>query len=164
MSKNNSLICKTCGKRTLHTKGSINHILHLLLSIITGGLWIIVWVIIAIFFSDDTWRCTICGKSASFSNCGIAGNVLRSFEQNKLERNKCPYCAELIKPEAIVCRYCGTSLKNKYIVTGLDKEGMERTLVLDADSTKEAAHIARDQGLKPFDIQLKKWDKWGKFI
>jgi hypothetical protein len=52
--------CPTHGSVLAERPGT-NHILHLLLSLITGGLWIIVWVGIAVKFGG--WKCPICGSA-----------------------------------------------------------------------------------------------------
>jgi len=54
---------------------------------------------------------------------------IRALEQSQLDSGlvKCPYCAEMIKPEAIKCKHCGSDVK-------------------------EAIEVARLKNFKPSDI------------
>ena len=42
------LHCRYCDEETAHyeQREPVNHILHLLLSLFTGGLWVIVWILV----------------------------------------------------------------------------------------------------------------------
>ncbi len=53
--------CKGCQKQVVVFRKGTNHILHLLMTIITGGLWLFLWLGLTIKFCG--WRCTQCGSS-----------------------------------------------------------------------------------------------------
>jgi len=52
--------CDHCNEYVLAVRKGTNHILHLLLSIITGGIWIIVWIPVSMKMGG--WRCSKCGS------------------------------------------------------------------------------------------------------
>ena len=54
------LKCKTCGRPTPHLVDRPNHILHLLLSVVTAGLWLIVWLFVGA--GEKKATCTVCGS------------------------------------------------------------------------------------------------------
>lgn len=53
--------CKTCGKQTMHLQPSTSHVLHLLMTILTAGLWLIVWFFVA-QSNGSQKSCTQCGS------------------------------------------------------------------------------------------------------
>ena len=52
--------CDHCEEYVLAVRKRPNHILHLLLSIITGGIWIIIWILVSVKMGG--WRCSKCGS------------------------------------------------------------------------------------------------------
>lgn len=52
--------CKQCGERRKVTRSRANHLLHLVLTVLTAGLWIFVWIGVAVKFGG--WRCDTCGS------------------------------------------------------------------------------------------------------
>jgi len=52
--------CRSCKTRSVVFRPGTSHLLHLLLSIITAGIWLIVWLLAAIKIGG--WRCSTCGS------------------------------------------------------------------------------------------------------
>lgn len=53
--------CIQCQKQVRIEKTHPNHILHLLLTLITGGFWVIVWFILSFNACMRPWKCPNCG-------------------------------------------------------------------------------------------------------
>lgn len=54
--------CKVCGKKTLHERDHFSRGMGCLLTILTGGLFLIVWVLILLNEAFKPWVCQTCGK------------------------------------------------------------------------------------------------------
>jgi len=66
--------CVECKKKTMHFQEKPNHILHLLLSIITAGIWLLVWLL---FLKSGDPQCSVCGRTNDF-----LGNLLHKQKEN----------------------------------------------------------------------------------
>jgi len=51
--------CCNCGRDVMTHQNVPNHVLHLLLTIVTG-VWLLVWIWLVVFGTADV-RCTVCG-------------------------------------------------------------------------------------------------------
>ena len=56
-------VCRLCRRPTQHLQPSTSHVLHLLLSIFTLGIWVIVWILAAVANSSQK-TCSVCGRVA----------------------------------------------------------------------------------------------------
>jgi hypothetical protein len=57
--KQKSAWCPTCQQQRLFTAPKPSHALHLILTIFTAGIWLIVWLLIG--GKTGPYRCTVCG-------------------------------------------------------------------------------------------------------
>ena len=57
--------CNVCDRIVMIRRKGTNHIFHLLLSVITYGIWIPIWILISIKIGG--WRCIQCGSKANKS-------------------------------------------------------------------------------------------------
>ena len=52
--------CPTCRKQVIAIRAGTNHMVHLLLTLLTGGIWLIIWLLAAIKIGG--WKCMHCGR------------------------------------------------------------------------------------------------------
>lgn len=56
--------CKYCQQQQLMVKPRINHVLHLILTLVTLGVWGIVWIGLGLMSALKRYRCSQCGTPA----------------------------------------------------------------------------------------------------
>jgi len=56
--------CSKCGHHQLFEKSEINHRLHFVLTLITGGLWSVSWIALVVMHRLRPWRCQQCHCSS----------------------------------------------------------------------------------------------------
>ncbi|MET3899669.1 hypothetical protein ABIB57_003631 [Devosia sp. UYZn731] len=54
--------CPEDDRMVLAEKPATNHLIHLVLTIFTGGLWGIIWILIAMNNAANKYRCPSCGS------------------------------------------------------------------------------------------------------
>lgn len=53
--------CSHCGKKVVARRNGTNHMMHFLLTLLTAGIWTIIWFMSCIKFGG--WTCSECGKA-----------------------------------------------------------------------------------------------------
>lgn len=100
--------CERCKKQVAAKKKGCNHGLHAVLSLITGGFWLIFWLFSAITWDD--WYCTECGQHVK------RGTIEPTYH--------CPKCKAIVEKDAVFCPHCGYQVEKqcKYCKTKNDVE------------------------------------------
>lgn len=54
--------CRDCGRKTLHAKERWSDGAHILITIVTLGLWIPFWLLMGLADMFTAFRCQLCGR------------------------------------------------------------------------------------------------------
>jgi hypothetical protein len=72
--------CHVCQQQRMMTKPKINHVLHLILTLVTLGLWSLVWITLAIINASKGSRCVQCGTKQGHGAPGPALQQQQHYE------------------------------------------------------------------------------------
>jgi hypothetical protein len=76
--------CATCQRQSLFTKPRINHVLHLILSVLTLGVWaLLVWLPLGLINSGRKPKCATCGMAAGQKPAAEYAQPAVALEQHR---------------------------------------------------------------------------------
>lgn len=111
--------CPQCEDQVRITRQTPNHLLHLVLSVVTMGLWVIVWAMLAM--EKRPWRCSACGADLGGGSGGwglVGAAFAKRPQQEGPAKRRCPFCRELVRHDAKLCKHCGQRLEPEEITIG----------------------------------------------
>jgi hypothetical protein len=53
--------CKVCDQKKLIARDGPNHLVHFIMTLLTGGFWVIFWLLAVM--TSGHWYCSSCGNS-----------------------------------------------------------------------------------------------------
>ncbi len=126
--------------------------------------------LVAIEFLDRLGAIIVAGTNPS----PAVGKEIEVVLLNSGQGKKCPFCAEVIKTEAIKCRFCGEAISaedgapevpvlrelmkltpdgvSRYQVNGVRQDGREVTKIIEASGERTAVLRAKEAGISPTRI------------
>lgn len=130
-----SQFCSACNTTTVHQRGRFSAGWGVALTMITGGMFIPVWILIAITDAGRAYKCASCAFSLQPSPQQANSLPNHSLQANSLQANAaprsrtepttrspfpgqatrpgpraCPACTSVMPHTARFCRDCGTAL------------------------------------------------------
>lgn len=98
--------CKVCKKMTPHYQPATSHVLHFLLSLVTVGFWLPIWLLMTLN-NRSQGQCAVCGRREGVFGSGSGGVAQGPTAQTHV---LCPDCRAPVPREARVCMHCGCKL------------------------------------------------------
>src|SRR4051812_12838322 len=89
-----------CGEITPHTQSTPNHPLHALLTVVTGGLWLVGWVVAVV--TNDSAVCGRCGATRSAKGPPTMLLLGPGEEQRRLD--ELDHALRKVKGPLLTCR------------------------------------------------------------
>lgn len=115
--------CKHCDDNVKTIRKTPSHLFHLIMSVLTCGVWLLVWASVA--SEKETWRCSQCGSElgGGSNGWGLVGQIFSSTPQPEDGlRVPCPFCKEMVKSDAIFCKHCHKDIPPQKAPQPLKKE------------------------------------------
>jgi len=150
--------CKICNKQVLVRRKGTNHILHLILSFLTAGFWIPIWILLSIKIGG--WRCSQCGCKISilvlllcFSTFLFPINAVADKPNNKSETVQMT-CLGLNFMLVKDCEKFQPALFSKMKKAMLNKNKSEQNNAYNGIAVMNvmAGSIAEEIGIRQYDI------------